>query len=278
MNPSSSPSLEIGKTCTTGHFETNYHDVGDGAPILMIHGSGPGVSAWANWRGVLADMGKTNRVIAPDMVGFGYTQVPAGEAPGIETWLAQLVALLDKLELPKVHVVGNSFGGAIALHFTRTYPERVSKLALMGAVSSPFPITDGLEKVWGYTPSVDNMRQLMDVFVHNKALISEDLIKLRYEASKQRGMDKVYESLFPAPRQKWVELLGQSDDALRSIQQPTLILHGRDDRVIPFSASLRAFGLIPNADLLAFGNCGHWTQIEKRDEFVNAVLAFFNKA
>lgn len=275
MNIPVSP--EIGKKCPTGQFETNYHDVGDGAPILMIHGSGPGVSAWANWRGVLADMGKTNRVVAPDMVGFGYTEVPEGRDLGIGVWLDQLVSLLDNLELPKVHLVGNSFGGAIALHFTRKYPQRVAKLALMGAVSSSFPITEGLDKVWGYTPSHENMRELMNVFVHNKGLISEDLIKLRFEASKQRGMDKVYESLFPAPRQQWVDVLALPDEGLRSIKQPTLILHGRDDQVIPFSASLRAFDLIPNASLLAFGGCGHWTQIEKRNEFVRAVLAFFNE-
>lgn len=69
---------EIGKTFRTGSFETNYHDVGSGvgAPVLLLHGSGAGVSAWANWRGLIPVLSENFRVIAPDLVGFGYTTLP----------------------------------------------------------------------------------------------------------------------------------------------------------------------------------------------------------
>lgn len=265
---------EIGKTCVIAGARINYHDIGNGEPLLLIHGSGPGVSAWANWRGVIPDLSAKYRVLAPDMAGFGYTRTDQPPTFDVERWVDQVVGLLDALCLDAVHVVGNSFGGAIALHLARCYPKRVRKLVLMGAVSLGFPITPGLEKVWGYTPSLEGMRELMGCFAHDQGLVNEDLIASRYEVSRQRGMDRVYESLFPAPRQRWVDGLAPSEQALRTISHRTLIVHGRDDRVIPVDVSMRLARVLPNADLLVFGQCGHWTQIEKRDAFVHAVVAF----
>jgi len=266
---------EMGKTCAIPGARINYHDTGSGAPVLLIHGSGPGVSAWANWRGVIPLLGTNYRVIAPDMAGFGYTQSEQAPAFDVARWVDQVVQFLDQLGLAKVHVVGNSFGGAVALHLARRHPQRVDKLVLMGAVSLPFPLTPGLDKVWGYTPSQEAMRELMGLFAHDRSLVNDDLVASRYEVSRQRGMDKVYEALFPEPRQRWVDALGQDEAALRAITHRTLIVHGRDDQVIPLDVSLRLERVLPNADLLVFGNCGHWTQIEKRDEFVRAVRAFF---
>jgi 2-hydroxymuconate-semialdehyde hydrolase len=273
---SSAKSPEVGQSCHTGGFVTNYHDIGDGEAVLLIHGSGPGVSAWANWRGIIPELGRTYRAIAPDVVGFGYTEVPPDYVFSVESGVEQLLALMDHLGLKKAHLIGNSFGGALALHFTRRHPDRVDRLVLMGAVSLPFELTDGLDKVWGYTPSRDAMRVLMGVFAHDRKLITDDLVELRYQASMQRGMDKIYETLFPAPRQRWVDLLAQTEETLRAITHKTLLIHGRDDQVIPVSSSIRAEALMPNADLLVFGNCGHWTQIEKRAEFLKAVLGFFD--
>ena len=72
------PSPEIARSIVAAGIRTNYHDVGEGFPLLLIHGSGPGVSAWANWRTVMPELARRSRVIAPDMVGFGFTERPAG--------------------------------------------------------------------------------------------------------------------------------------------------------------------------------------------------------
>ncbi|VCU72325.1 2-hydroxymuconate semialdehyde hydrolase [Pigmentiphaga humi] len=269
---SSSP--ELGKSLALPGLRVNYHDRGEGRPLLLVHGSGPGVSAWANWRGVIDELSCHHRVIAPDMAGFGYTAFDPGTSFDIDHWVGQVIGVLDALELEQVDLLGNSFGGGIALHVARRHPERVRRLVLMGAVSVSFPLTEGLDMVWGYTPSIDNMRRLMGVFAWDQSLTTESLVRLRYEASIQRGMDKVYESLFPAPRQRWVDMLAQPEEELARIDNPTLILHGRDDKVIPLEASLRLLRILKNADLTVFGNCGHWTQIEKRREFVHAVLEF----
>ena len=102
---------EIARTVQAGGIRTNVHDVGEGAPVVLIHGSGPGVTAWANWRTVIPALSTHRRVVAPDMVGFGFTERPSDIAYGREAWVAHLVDLLDAMELDRVDLVGNSFGG-----------------------------------------------------------------------------------------------------------------------------------------------------------------------
>src|SRR5699024_368341 len=131
-----------------------------GDPVLLIHGSGPGVSAYANWRAVLPELAKNHRVIAPDILGFGYTERPEGVTYDMATWTEHLVGLMDALGIEQAAVVGNSFGGALALNLATHHPGRVSKLVLMGAVGVPFEITEGLDKVWGFEPSLANMVDL----------------------------------------------------------------------------------------------------------------------
>src|SRR3954447_20339150 len=113
---------EIGSSIIAAGIRTNYHDMGNGQPVLLIHGSGPGVSAWANWRTVMPALSRQHRVIAPDIVGFGYTDRPDDFQFTRDSWTAHLVAFVDALDLPEVSIVGNSFGGALALWFASQYP------------------------------------------------------------------------------------------------------------------------------------------------------------
>ena len=272
MNAPTSP--EIGRLAVLGDCEINLHDAGQGESILLIHGSGPGVTAWANWRGIIPVLQQRARVIAPDMLGFGYTRCPADKPLPPEAWVQQLTDLLDALQLPQVHVVGNSFGGAIALALAHRHPERVKKLVLMGAVGVSFPISAGLDKVWGYQPSLDAMRELIGIFAFDQRIVTDELVRMRYEASIRDDVQQRFAQLFPAPRQRGVDMLALPEDALRNIEQRTLIIHGRDDRVIPLEVSEKLVRLIPHADLHVFGECGHWVQIEKAAEFTRLVSDF----
>lgn len=265
---------EVANTLQVGDCTINYHDQGAGEPILLIHGSGPGVTAWANWRGVIPVLAQKARVIAPDMLGFGYTRCPMDRPLDPQAWVAQLVGLLDALDIPRVSVVGNSFGGAIALAFALRHPERVGRLVLMGSAGLSFPLTDGLDKVWGYQPSLAAMRELMQVFAWDHAIITDDLVRMRYEASIRDDVQSRFAQLFPAPRQQGIEMLAVDEAALRRLPQPTLIIHGRDDQVIPLEASERLLRLIPHAQLHVFGECGHWVQIEKAAAFSRLLSEF----
>jgi len=269
---------EIGRRIRTGSFETNVHDVGSGAPVLLIHGSGPGVSAWANWRLVIPALAKARRVVAPDMVGFGYTDRPAGIEYGMDTWVQQALDLLDALGLEQVDLVGNSFGGALAMALAIRAPQRVRRLVLMGSVGVPFPITEGLDAVWGYQPSFEAMRSIMDYFAWSRELVTDELAKLRYEASIRPGFQESFSAMFPAPRQRWVDAMTSAEADIRALPHETLIIHGREDKVIPLSNSLTLADWIPNAQLHVFGHCGHWTQIEHSARFNRLVGDFLAEA
>lgn len=269
---------EIGTAVRTGGFLTNVHDRGAGRPVVFIHGSGPGVSAWANWRGVIPALSQQMRVIAPDMAGFGYTGSVPGIVPDRAVWIRQLLDLLDGLELDAVDVVGNSFGGAIALALAIAHPQRVRRLVLMGSVGISFPITDALDRVWGYEPSIAAMRGMLDLFAFDRSLVNDELAKLRYEASIRPGFQERFSALFPAPRQRWVDALASREDDIRALPHETLIVHGRDDRVIPLAVSQRLCTLIDRSQLHVFGRCGHWTQIEHAARFSRLVGDFLAEA
>ncbi len=263
---------EIGRMVMAGGTQTNVLEAGSGSPVVLIHGSGPGVSAYANWRLTVPSLASEHRVLAPDMAGFGFSERHGRY--DMTSWLDQLDGLVQALGLDRFSLVGNSFGGAIALAYATENPTKVRRLVLMGSVGVSFPITEGLDQVWGYQPSIENMRRLLDLFAYDRTLVDDELAKLRYHASIEPGVHESFSSMFPAPRQRWIEAMKTPDAVIRALDVETLIVHGRDDRVIPLATSLRLLQLIDRSRLHVFGRCGHWTQIEHAAEF-NALLLSF---
>ncbi|GAB2733527.1 alpha/beta hydrolase [Melaminivora jejuensis] len=269
---------EVARSITAAGIRTNYHDLGSGAPVLLIHGSGPGVSAWANWRLLMAPLAERARVIAPDMAGFGYSERPAGFAYGMDAWVRQAVGLLDALGIARADLVGNSFGGGLALALAIRHPERVRRLVLMGSVGVPFELTPGLDAVWGYEPSLAAMRALLDIFAFDRSRVTDELARLRYEASIRPGFQESFAAMFPAPRQRWVDALASPEADIRRIPHETLVVHGREDRVIPLANAYRLTELLPRVQLHVYGQCGHWTQIEHAARFARLVGDFLAEA
>lgn len=265
---------ELGTIIDVAGIATNVHVEGDGPAVLLLHGSGPGVTAWANWRLTIPVLSGRFRVVAPDILGFGFTQRPEDVVYDLATWTAHAVGVLDALGIERAHVVGNSFGGSLAMSLAIHHPERVSRLVLMGSVGVPFAITPGLDAVWGYEPSVEAMEGLLHLFAYDRDLIGPDLARLRYEASMRPGVQEAYRAMFPAPRQRALDAMTHSADAIAAITAATLIVHGREDRVIPLQNALDLLELIDDAQLHVFGHCGHWTQIEHAAAFTGLVTDF----
>ncbi len=265
---------EIGAMIDVDGIATNYHDTGSGTPVLLLHGSGPGVSAWANWRLTMPALARQHRVLAPDLVGFGYTGRPAGVTYDKAMWQAHILGFLDALGVDRVSVVGNSYGGGLAMALAISHPDRVEKLVLMGSAALHFEITPALDEIWGLDPTVAAMRRALDLFAWDRSLVSDELAEVRHRAFARPGVHEAYDAMFPPPRQRWVDAMASDPGDVAQVQHETLVIHGREDQVVPLSASIEIFGLLPRAQLHVFGRCGHWTQLEYANQFAQLVANF----
>ncbi len=271
---------EYGKYEVINGVNTYYNEAGEGDPLLLIHGSGPGVSAWANWNLVFPIFSKKFHLYAPDLIGFGSTDKLTDGEYGIDVWVNQMIGFIEAKKLQPVSIVGNSLGGCIALHIAHRRPDLVKRIVMMGSSGTHFKLTEGLDRVWGYTPSFENMKKVIDVFSYDTKFANDsNVVQMRYEATiAGDGINqKAFESMFPAPRQRHVDAMALSDEQLKSIETPSLFLHGREDLVVPIEeTSWRMANLLPNAEMHMFSKCGHWTQIEHAERF-NTLVADFLK-
>jgi pimeloyl-ACP methyl ester carboxylesterase len=266
------------RTIDAGGIETSYLEAGSGEPIIMLHGSGPGVSALANWQHNLPTLSQRFRVLAPDIVGFGATERPDDITYSLRTWTDHVWAFLDAHDIDKTAIVGNSLGGRVALQMATDRPDRISRMVLMGTPGVGMTLSEGLVALRGYQPSHDAMRDLLrNYFAVDPTMITDELVSIRYEASIADGAYEAYRAMFFDPRHSGSEL-GITESEARAITTPTLLVHGREDKVVPMQVSVTMLGLLPNADLHVFSACGHWTQIERADEFSALVTDYLGRS
>jgi pimeloyl-ACP methyl ester carboxylesterase len=146
---------------------------------------------------------------------------------------------------------------------------------LMGAMGVAMALPDGLNAVWSYTPGIEQMRRVIGLFAHNRGLITDELVEMRYRASLNQPVRDSWQAMFPEPRQRWVDDLALSGAELAAIRIPVLMVHGRDDRVVPWrTSSAQLLDLLPDSRLHVLSGCGHWTMIEKTADFLAAVQPF----
>ena len=266
---------EIGKTVIAAGLKTNYLEAGQGDPVILIHGSGPGVTAYANWRFTIEPLAQKYRVLAPDIAGFGYTERKSDQEYSLDFWVRHLTEWMDAVGVKKARFIGNSFGGSLTLAIASRYPERVESFVLMGAAGVEFELTPELDAIWGYEPSIENMRKIVMSFAYDTSMMTDDLVRSRYEASVRPGYHESFSKMFEVPRQRHIKALATPDDQIRKIPHRAMVVHGRDDKIVPPTNSTKLHSLLKNSDLHMFSNCGHWTQIERKNDFNKLVLDFF---
>jgi 2-hydroxymuconate-semialdehyde hydrolase len=245
----------------TGDFATSFHEVGAGPPVVLLHGSGAGVSGLENWRRTIPALVGQFRVIVPDLVGFGSTRPPSGYRYGVAQWTEQIVALMDALRIGRASIVGNSMGGRIAQRLAVLHPDRVARLVLISA-ASPRPFKSAaLDQTRAYKPSRERMRAMLKgCLVHDPAVITNELVDARYLTSIAPGVQEQFEAMFSGGSLVTDDAV--SFASLAMVQHATLIVHGREDRVVPADHGWDLAQTIPNAELHLLPKCGHWLQIE----------------
>ncbi|MFI5065973.1 MAG: alpha/beta hydrolase, partial [Streptosporangiales bacterium] len=154
-------------------------------------------------------------------------------------------------------------------------PAAVRRIAAMGSMGVAMALPAGLDTVWGYTPGAGQMREVIGLFADDRTLITDELVELRYQASLSPPVRDSWAAMFPPPRQRWVDDLALAGAELAALRLPVLLVHGRDDRVVPWRvSSAQLVDLLPDARLHVLSGCGHWTMIEKTAEFLAVVQPF----
>jgi pimeloyl-ACP methyl ester carboxylesterase len=260
-----------------------YHEAGEGPPLLMLHGSGPGVAGWRNFRGVLAEFAEQYRCLVLEFPGFGVSDDFGGHP--MLTAFDAVVRFVDALGLDAVDIVGNSMGGAVAINYAIANPERVRRLVTIGGIGrnifSPGP-PEGIRLLQEFTedPSRERLIRWLHSMVYDPAVVTEELIEERWQhatapktlAAARRMYSK--DAFAQMTKAMDASKAPQPWAIMHRLKAPTLITWGRDDRVSPLDMALIPMQTIPNAELHVFPNCGHWTMIEAKDAFVSVVLGF----
>lgn len=253
---------------------THYHEVGEGTPILFLHGSGTGVSAAANWWLNLPQIGEQARCIAIDSIGYGQTVVAPGTQYGIRAWVDHAIRTLDALGIEKTWLVGNSLGGWLAFQLVLDYPERVLGIVSMGTGGAKQ--TAALKAHANPELTLEGIKKTLSMFVVNKDLVTDELVKVRFEAAKNDyASDRLMDVVGARDRDRFEFPL--DFEKMKDITVPVLLIHGVQDVVIPVSRSWDILNTVPHADAHIFSQCGHWSQVEKAEEF-NTVIKDYLKA
>ncbi len=273
-----------GRTIHTSVGSMYVHDVGKGAPVVLLHGGGPGASGWSNFKANVEALSVRFRVVVVDQPGFGRSHKPHHDSPAqLNPYNAKAVlAVLDELGIRRADFVGNSMGGATALTIALEHPERARRLVLMGT-GGGMPLlscepSEGYKVLGGFYappgPTADKMRELVRVMVYDPRAESDELIEERLAAATDPEAVRFYEVMNQIFRS------GKRGDLWRRVDQvehPTLLVWGRDDRTVPMDAGLFLLRQLPNVELHIFARCAHWVQSERAAEFNRLVEEFLTR-
>lgn len=273
---------DIARTVQTPTWNLRYYEAGpaDAHPVILLHGSGPGATGWSNFSGNIEQIAEHFHVYAVDMPGWGDS-----EACTVDRLdhVAVAVEFLDALGIDKAAFVGNSMGGHTSLRLATLHPERVSHLITMGPPIGKNPTlfgagdgpSEGLKVlIEAYRDaSPENMRRLVEIMTFDKArFATPELTAARSEAALARPehlANYVAGLAGGAPIPTWVDR-----SKLADITVPTLLIHGKDDRVVSYENTLFLLANIPNSRAVLLNRCGHWAMIEHAEEFNRLVIDF----
>lgn len=263
----------------TPDYRIQINDAGEGRPVIMLHGTGPGATGWSNFEPNIKGLSDRYRCIAVTMPGWGQSS-PQSLDTGRDQGEA-IRQLMDALDIERAAFVGNSMGGGIAMIMATAHPERISHMITMGSgvwgpsVMGPTGMSEGIRVLFECyrDPSPENFKRVVSVMCFDPSFATDELAAQRSAAALEH----------PEHLKNWLDLMmaGRGADGFLEAAQklpdssvPTLLVHGRDDRTVHFEWSLRTLGVVPNSRLVLLNRCGHWAQLEHAGEFNHLVDDF----
>jgi 4,5:9,10-diseco-3-hydroxy-5,9,17-trioxoandrosta-1(10),2-diene-4-oate hydrolase len=261
-----------------------FHRAGQGPPVVLLHGGGPGASAKSNFGGTIPALAERFGVLAVDQPGYGDSVDTPITGQYFTASAHHLADLLDKLDIERADLIGNSLGGGTAVRFALDFPDRAGRLLLMGPGGLSLNVfaadpTEGVRRLgaFGRDPSRERLAAFLRTLVFDPALITEELIDERYRSAVSPASLAAMRAMgasFTDPAVAEQGLLWRDAHRLR---HETLLVWGREDRVNPLDGALVALKLLRNARLHVFGRCGHWAHLEKAAAFNRLAVDFLTE-
>ena len=249
---------------------------GSGFPILMLHGSGPGAGTMGNWRFVLEPLSESYQVLATDLIGFGEsgrkTEEPFFD---IGLWRRQAQYMLDRLKEGPVGIIGHSLSASLALGLAATN-KRVSKVLTTGAMGGKFAVNADTELCWTFPETRDQLRAAVECLVYDKSVVTDALLDSRMEILHDGVYGPYFKSMFAGAKQQYVDAAVLPPESLKGLACDVVMMHGRDDNPFPYAKnSLVLSAMIPHADVILVGRCGHSPALEHPEKLLAAAKLLF---
>lgn len=261
------------RTIDAGGIKTNCIEAGQGAPVVLIHGGGAGADAYGNWSRTISLLAPHFRVLAFDMLGFGKTGKPDGAFEySQEARNTHLTAFLTAVGLKKATIVGNSMGGATAIGVAVKRPDLVGKLVLMGSAGLNVVLSDALQSILHYDFTREGMVKIIRALTNEGFQIDDDLVDYRTKLALDPDARRAYASTM-----QWVRAQGglyYDDSFVANLKVPTLIVNGKQDKVVSLDTARRFLDLIPQSWGYFIPQCGHWAMIEHPEDFALTTAHF----
>jgi 2-hydroxy-6-oxonona-2,4-dienedioate hydrolase len=266
--------------------DIHYHEAGEGPALILVHGSGPGVTGWANFENNLPVFAEHFRTFIIDLPGYGKSAPVAGMP--MQVCADAIIRFMDGLKIDKAHILGNSLGGMVGSMVAAQQPARVDRFVTIGGVGyglfNAFP-NEGINLLVEFieNPTRERIVQWLNSMVYDKSIVTDDLIERRLKQALDPVTMATSKKLYSRQAMDAIAVMTEGPHAaatfahLAAIQAPTLIAWGRDDRVSSMDRAFVAMRMIPNAELHVFPKCGHWAMIERKAEFESVVLAFLGR-
>ena len=288
MTGATAASFEATSRTLEGDEPIHYHVSGDGPVLLMLHGSGPGVSAWGNFGELLPTIGSRYRIIAPDLPGYGRSHIPELDGDYALTAIAAVRRVLEAEGAGRVHVLGNSLGGMIAFRMALEHPELVDRIVAMGPGGAGFPIfgpqpTEGIRRLVEFTtePTRERLVAWMHSMVGDPSFVTEERIQARWELAASEEALAFTRAFYAAAMRQMAK--GSTPSVplwarLGEIGNEVLLVYGRDDRVTPLESAFLPLRTLRRSELHVIANTGHWVMLERPDVFAGVVCEFLGRA
>jgi pimeloyl-ACP methyl ester carboxylesterase len=270
-----------------GHRTHYTESGGDGPVIVALHGGGAGSSGKAGMAPLMQALPPVYRVVALDSVGgFGLTDVDAPADYGLQSRVEHLEVFADALCLDRLTLLGNSQGAWVAARYAILHPDRVERLVMIGsatlglAMGFPEEPTPAMLALLNYDGSRDGMRRLLEGLVYNKAIITEDLVEMRFASASRPGAMEAFKAAGKGNRYIQTDpVLRTQFDMRQSLPAvtkaiPSIVIWGENDNFAPVTLGRKLEPLLREAKFHYVAQAGHQVQNDQPTAVGDIVAAF----